>query len=91
MRVKLTIQSEHGFTKMLDKLEAIKERFDEVSQLIVDLKLSDMKNTKICSQFSLSNIETAKEMLKDEGDEEMAVKDGSYSCTMLWKKRLKYH
>ena len=43
---KLTIQSEHvsSFTKMLDKLEAIKERFDEVSQLIVDPEIiSDMK------------------------------------------------
>ena len=71
---------------MLDKLEAIKERFDEVSQLtdpevIPDMKqyIQPKKNTKICSLLwrrtrhkkSLSNIET-RELLKDEEMKEMA-------------------
>ena len=74
---------------MLDKLEAIKERFDEVSQLIVDPEIiSDMKKyIQLNKEFKdlqpimelhkayknlLSNIETAKEMLKDEEMKEMA-------------------
>tara|TARA_B100000900_G_C20599194_1_gene724782 strand:+ start:3774 stop:4841 length:1068 start_codon:yes stop_codon:yes gene_type:complete len=74
---------------MLDKLEAIKERFDEVSQLIVDPEIiSDMKQyiqlnkeykdlTPIMEAYKayrnlLSNIEMAKEMLKDEEMKEMA-------------------
>jgi glycosyltransferase involved in cell wall biosynthesis len=68
---------------MLDKLEAIKERFDEVSQLIVDPEIiSDMKQyIQLNKEYKdlqpimeahkayknlLSNIETAKEMLKDD-------------------------
>ena len=74
---------------MLDKLEAIKERFDEVSQLIVDPEIiSDMKQyIQLNKEYKdlqpimeahkayknlLSNIETAKEMLKDEEMKEMA-------------------
>ena len=74
---------------MLDKLEAIKERFDEVSQLIVDPEIiSDMKQyIQLNKEFKdlqpimevhkayknlLSNIETAKEMLKDEEMKDMA-------------------
>ena len=74
---------------MIDKLEAIKERFDEVSQLIVDPEIiSDMKQyIKLNKEYKdlqpimeahkayknlLSNIETAKEMLKDEEMKEMA-------------------
>ena len=74
---------------MLDKLEAIKERFDEVSQLIVNPEIiSDMKQyIQLNKEYKdlqpimevykayknlLSNIETAKEMLKDEEMKEMA-------------------
>ena len=74
---------------MIDKLEAIKERFDEVSQLIVDPEIiSDMKQyIKLNKEYKdlqpimeahkaykniLSNIETAKEMLKDDEMREMA-------------------
>ena len=74
---------------MLDKLEAIKERFDEVSQLIVDPQIiSDMKQyIQLNKEYKdlqpimeahkayknlLSNIETAKEMLKDDEMREMA-------------------
>lgn len=74
---------------MLDKLEAIKERFDEVSKLIVDPDIiSDMKQyIQLNKEYKdlqpimeahkayknlLSNIETAKEMLKDEEMKEMA-------------------
>ena len=74
---------------MLEKLEAIKERFDEVSQLIVDPEIiSDMKQyIQLNKEYKdlqpimeahkayknlLSNIETAKEMLKDEEMKEMA-------------------
>ena len=74
---------------MLDKLEAIKIRFDEVSELIVDPNIiSDMKQyiqlnkeykdlQPIIEAFQeykniLSNIENAKEMLKDEEMKEMA-------------------
>ena len=74
---------------MLDKLEAIKTRFDEVSELIVDPNIiSDMKQyiqlnkeykdlQPIIEAFQeykniLSNIENAKEMLKDEEMKEMA-------------------
>ena len=74
---------------MLDKLEAIKERFDEVSQLIVDPEIiSDMKQyIQLNKEYKdlqpimeahkayknlLSNIETAKEMLKDDEMKEMA-------------------
>ena len=74
---------------MLDKLEAIKERFDEVSQLIVDPEIiSDMKQyIQLNKEYKdlqpimeahkaykniLSNIETAKEMLKDEEMKELA-------------------
>lgn len=74
---------------MLDKLEAIKNRFDEVSELIVDPNIiSDMKQyiqlnkeykdlQPIIDAFHsyknlLSNIENAKEMLKDEEMKEMA-------------------
>jgi len=74
---------------MLDKLEAIKERFDEVSQLIVDPEIiSDMKQyIQLNKEYKdlqpimeaykayrnlLSNIEMAKEMLKDEEMKEMA-------------------
>ena len=74
---------------MLDKLEAIKNRFDEVSELIVDPNIiSDMKQyiqlnkeykdlKPIIEAFQeykniLSNIENAKEMLKDDEMKEMA-------------------
>jgi len=74
---------------MLDKLEAIKNRFDEVSELIVDPNIiSDMKQyiqlnkeykdlQPIIEAFQeykniLSNIENAKEMLKDDEMKEMA-------------------
>lgn len=74
---------------MLDKLEAIKERFEEVSKLIVDPEIiSDMKQyIQLNKEYKdlhpiieaykayknlLSNIETAKEMLKDEEMKEMA-------------------
>ena len=74
---------------MLDKLEAIKNRFDEVSKLIVDPNIiSDMKQyiqlnkeykdlQPIIEAFQeykniLSNIENAKEMLKDDEMKEMA-------------------
>ena len=74
---------------MLDKLEAIKERFDEVSQLIVDPEIiSDMKHyIQLNKEYKdlqpimeahkayknlLSNIETAKELLKDDEMKEMA-------------------
>tara|TARA_B100000609_G_C17186015_1_gene419766 strand:+ start:258 stop:1325 length:1068 start_codon:yes stop_codon:yes gene_type:complete len=74
---------------MIDKLEAIKDRFDEVSQLILDPEIiSDMKQyIKLNKEYKdlqpimeahkayknlLSNIETAKEMLKDEEMKEMA-------------------
>ncbi len=74
---------------MLDKLEAIKERFDEVSQLIVDPEIiSDMKQyIQLNKEYKdlqpiieaykayrniLSNIDTAREMLKDEEMKEMA-------------------
>ena len=74
---------------MLDKLEAIKERFDEVSQLIVDPDIiSDMKQyIQLNKEYKdlqpimevhkaykniLSNIEMAKEMLKDDEMKEMA-------------------
>ena len=74
---------------MLDKLEAIKNRFDEVSNLIVDPNIiSDMKQyiqlnkeykdlQPIIEAFQeyknvLSNIENAKEMLKDNEMKEMA-------------------
>ena len=68
---------------MLDKLEAIKNRFDEVSELIVDPNIiSDMKQyIQLNKEYKdlqpiiesyhkykniLSNIENAKEMLKDD-------------------------
>ena len=74
---------------MLEKLEAIKNRFDEVSELIVDPNIiSDMKQyiqlnkeykdlQPIIEAFQkykniLSNIENAKEMLKDDEMKEMA-------------------
>ena len=74
---------------MLDKLEAIKNRFDEVSELIVDPNIiSDMKQyiqlnkeykdlQPIIESYNeykniLSNIENAKEMLKDDEMKEMA-------------------
>jgi peptide chain release factor 1 len=74
---------------MLDKLEAIKERFDEVSRLIVDPEIiSDMKQyIQLNKEYKdlepimeahkayknlLSNIATAKEMLKDDEMKEMA-------------------
>jgi peptide chain release factor 1 len=74
---------------MLDKLEAIKNRFDEVSELIVDPNIiSDMKQyiqlnkeykdlqpiIEAYQQYKniLSNIENAKEMLKDDEMKEMA-------------------
>lgn len=74
---------------MLDKLEAIKERFDEVSKLIVDPEIiSDMKQyIQLNKEYKdlepimeahkayknlLSNIATAKEMLKDDEMKEMA-------------------
>ena len=74
---------------MLEKLEAIKERFDEVSQLIVDPEIiSDMKHyIQLNKEYKdlqpimeahkayknlLSNIETAKELLKDDEMKEMA-------------------
>ncbi len=74
---------------MLDKLEAIKNRFDEVSELIVDPKIiSDMKQyIQLNKEYKdlqpiiesyhdykniLSNIENAKEMLKDDEMKEMA-------------------
>ena len=74
---------------MLDKLEAIKNRFDEVSKLIVDPNIiSDMKQyIQLNKEYKdlqpiieayqeykniLSNIENAKEMLKDDEMKEMA-------------------
>ena len=74
---------------MLDKLEAIKNRFDEVSELIVDPNIiSDMKQyiqlnkeykdlqpiIEVFQEYKniLSNIENAKEMLKDNEMKEMA-------------------
>ena len=74
---------------MLDKLEAIKNRFDEVSELIVDPNIiSDMKQyIQLNKEYKdlqpiiesyheykniLSNIEDAKEMLKDDEMKEMA-------------------
>jgi peptide chain release factor 1 len=74
---------------MLDKLEAIKNRFDEVSELIVDPNIiSDMKQyiqlnkeykdlqpiIEVYQEYKniLSNIENAKEMLKDDEMKEMA-------------------
>ena len=74
---------------MLEKLEAIKNRFDEVSELIVDPNIiSDMKQyiqlnkeykdlqpiIEAYQQYKnvLSNIENAKEMLKDNEMKEMA-------------------
>ena len=74
---------------MLDKLEAIKNRFDEVSELIVKPEvISDMKqyillnkeykdllpiiDTYKIYKNLLSNIDGAKEMLKDEEMKEMA-------------------
>jgi peptide chain release factor 1 len=74
---------------MLDKLEAIKSRFDEVSQLIVDPNIiSDMKQyIQLNKEYKdlqpiieayhdykniLSNIDNAKEMLKDDEMREMA-------------------
>ncbi len=74
---------------MLEKLEAIKERFDEVSQQIVDPEIiSDMKHyIQLNKEYKdlqpimeahkvyknlLSNIETAKELLKDDEMKEMA-------------------
>ena len=68
---------------MLDKLEAIKVRFDEVSQLIVDPNIiSDMKQyIQLNKEYKdlqpiivayknyknlLSNLDNAKEMLKDD-------------------------
>ena len=74
---------------MLEKLEAIKERFDEVSTLIVNPNIiSDMKQyIQLNKEYKdlqpiieahkaykdlLSNIETAREMLKDEEMKEMA-------------------
>ena len=74
---------------MLDKLEAIKNRFDEVSELIVDPNIiSDMKQyIQLNKEYKdlqpiieayqeykniLSNIENAKEMLKDDETKEMA-------------------
>ena len=74
---------------MLDKLEAIKTRFDEVSELIVDPNIiSDMKQyiqlnkeykdlqpiIEVFQEYKniLSNIENAKEMLKDDEMKEMA-------------------
>jgi peptide chain release factor 1 len=74
---------------MLDKLESIKARFDEVSELIVQPDvISDMKRyIQLNKEYKdlqpiieahkhykniLSNIETAKEMLKDEEMKEMA-------------------
>ena len=74
---------------MLDKLEAIKNRFDEVSELIVDPNIiSDMKQyIQLNKEYKdlqpiieayqeykniLSNIENAKEMLKDDEMKEMA-------------------
>ena len=74
---------------MLDKLEAIKNRFDEVSELIVDPNIiSDMKQyIQLNKEYKdlqpiieayieykniLSNIENAKELLKDDEMKEMA-------------------
>tara|TARA_B100000963_G_scaffold60279_1_gene48209 strand:+ start:133 stop:1203 length:1071 start_codon:yes stop_codon:yes gene_type:complete len=74
---------------MLDKLEAIKNRFDEVSELIVNPNIiSDMKQyIQLNKEYKdlqpiieayrdyiniLSNIENAKEMLKDDEMKEMA-------------------
>ena len=74
---------------MLDKLEAIKNRFDEVSELIVDPNIiSDMKQyIQLNKEYKdlqpiieayqeykniLSNIENAKEMMKDDEMKEMA-------------------
>ena len=74
---------------MLEKLEAIKNRFDEVSELIVDPNIiSDMKQyIQLNKEYKdlqpiieayqeykniLSNIENAKEMLKDDEMKEMA-------------------
>ena len=74
---------------MLDKLEAIKNRFDEVSELIVDPNIiSDIKQyIQLNKEYKdlqpiiesyhkykniLSNIENAKEMLKDDEMKEMA-------------------
>ena len=74
---------------MLDKLEAIKNRFDEVSELIVDPNIiSDMKQyIQLNKEYKdlqpiieayieykniLSNIDNAKEMLKDDEMKEMA-------------------
>ncbi len=74
---------------MLDKLEAIKNRFDEVSELIVDPNIiTDMKQyIQLNKEYKdlqpiieayqeykniLSNIENAKEMLKDDEMKEIA-------------------
>ena len=74
---------------MLDKLEAIKNRFDEVSELIVDPNIiSDMKQyIQLNKEYKdlqpiieayieykniLSNIDNAKELLKDDEMKEMA-------------------
>ena len=74
---------------MLDKLKSIKDRFDEVSELLVQPDvMSDMKRyiqlnkeykdlEPIISAYKeyknvISNIESAKEMLKDEEMKEMA-------------------
>ena len=74
---------------MLEKLEAIKERFDEVSNLIVQPNIiADMKQyVQLNKEYKdlepiieahkqyknlISNIENAKEMLKDEEMKEMA-------------------
>ena len=76
---------------MLDKLEAIKNRFDEVSELIVDPNIiSDMKQyIQLNKEYKdlqpiiesyhkykniLSNIENAKEMLKDDELDELTPK-----------------
>lgn len=80
---------ENSFIDMLDKLESIKVRFDEVSELLVQPDvISDMKRyIQLNKEYKdlepiifaykeykniISNIDSSKEMLKDEEMREMA-------------------
>ena len=86
---------------MIDKLEAIKKRFEEVSKQIIDpdvisdmkryIKLTDYKDLEIIvnaySKYSnvISNIDSAKEILSKESDLELKMAKSELELDLIKK------